>query len=87
MSHLIRLLFTGFFITLLLVGGSLIPHFPDEFGTAITSVFSYVLKLDTWLPVRLAIQLFSVVVIVDSVIYGWRFVKWFKAFILGESKT
>lgn len=87
MTLLIRLTVTGILLAAMLIGGSLLPPFPPEFGAALQTFFSTVLVFDHWFPVRLACELFVWVVLVDSVVYGFRVARWVKSFLLGEAKA
>lgn len=87
MTLLIRLTVTGVFITAILFGASLLPPFPREFGETITIMFQKILMLDTWFPVRLTIDLFIWIAIIDAIVYSWNFIKWAKSFLLGEART
>lgn len=87
MTLLLKLLSTGFFIGLLVVGSTWLPPFPTQFGEWLEVMFLRVLQLETWLPVRLVINLWAVTLGVDVAVYLWKFALWFKAFLLGESRT
>lgn len=85
MTLLIRLTITGVFIAAMLIGASKIPPFPAQYGQLLTQMFGQVLILDNWLPVRLTINLFAWIAIIDAVVYGFRFVRWAKSWLLGEA--
>lgn len=87
MTLLLKLTTIGFFGGLLVIGSTWLPPFPPVFEEWLTEFFTTILQLDTWLPVRLTINLLTVVLGVEVAAYAWRFAKWFKAFVLGEPKT
>lgn len=87
MTLLLKLTTIGFFIALLVIGSTWLPPFPTQFEDWLTVMFTRMLVLDTWLPVRLTINLLVVVAGVEVALYAWRFAKWLKAFTLSEPKT
>jgi len=87
MTLLLKLTTLGAFIGLLLIGSTWLPPFQSQFGAWLEVMFTRMLYLDTWLPVRLTISLVTVLAGVETAVYAWRFAKWLKAFTLGEQKT
>jgi len=87
MTLIIRLASLGVFLALLVIGSTWLPPFPSQFETWLTTMFTRMLYLETWFPVRLAISLSVVIAGVETAVYLWRFAKWLKAFTFGEDKT
>lgn len=87
MTLLLKLGTIGFFIGLLVIGSLWLPPFPPAFEDWLTVMFTRILLLDTWLPVRLLISLLTVIVGVELAAYLWRAGKWFKSFVLGEPRA
>lgn len=87
MTLLLKLTTVGFFVGLLVVGQTWLPPFPAQFGDWLSAMFERILQLETWLPVRLMINLWAVTLGVDVAVYLWKFAVWFKAFLLGEPRT
>jgi len=86
MTLLLRLTTIGFFLALLVIGASWIPPFPPEIEEWLTTFFTKILLLDTWLPVKLTISLLVVTQGVEVATYLWRFGRWFKNIVLGDPK-
>lgn len=87
MTLLIRLLTAGFFLGLLTIAAWYVPPFPPAFGEWIELWLSKIIKLEHWLPVRLMVNLLLVTTGVNVAVGAWKFAKWFKAWVLGDSKT
>jgi len=87
MTLLLKLTTLAGFLSLLVVGSTWLPPFPPQFEDWLVVFFTRMLYLDTWFPVRLAINLLTVIAGVEVATYLWSFAKWLKAFTLGESRT
>lgn len=87
MSLLLRLFGVGVVLGALTIIALQFPPFPPEFGVALYKAFGYIFALNAYIPTKLAVNLYLILLLINALVLTMRGVIWLYNFILPSSNN